>query len=97
MTPKQELLHAIREFSESQWACGWYSGIEFILWKLVCGEVATVGHMTGRKAKYFAAYLKELAEESGGWWSWSDGWEQPQPVFIGMEEWLKIVAEKKEK
>ena len=96
MTAKQELLYAMRKISEGQWSCGWYSGLEYLLWDMVNGKLESVGHMTTREGPHVAAYLKGLAEESGGWWSWRDGWSEPGPIFFEMEEWLSMVSEKEQ-
>ena len=52
------LLTCMEAYSEDEYASGWYSGLERILWHQVeHGEADT---------------LKHLANLAGGWWAWGE-------------------------
>lgn len=88
VNPKEELLSAMKNFSENRLAAGWREGLEHILWQLATTH-KPVGSMSPIKAKYIGQYFMELAKLANGWWRWNDA-EKPSdsgPVFVSLDEW----------
>lgn len=92
---KDLLVRLMREYSEDFWCAGWLSGLEYDLWEFTCGEAETYGTYLGSYLKDSERdYLKQLANDAGGWYYWSD----KTPVgerFISMDDWLKMYEEYK--
>ena len=84
---KEQLQVEIGEISESGYCAGWTRDIEFYLWKIVLdGSETEFGFKTISGEEI--ANLRTLAEQSGGWWHWSD--KENKAVFITLDEWQEI-------
>ena len=94
LEPKEQLQIEISEISEAGYCAGWTRDIEFYLWKIVLNGLETeFGIKTITEQEI--ANLRTLAEQSGGWWRWSD--EENKEVFIGLDEWQTIYRQFLEK
>ena len=84
---KEQLQVEISEISEAGYCAGWTRDIEFYLWKIVLdGSETEFGIKTITTQEI--ANLRTLAEQSGGWWHWSD--KENKSVFITLDEWQEI-------
>ncbi len=85
--PKERLYLEICEISETGYCAGWTMDIEFYLWKIIVN-----GSETEFGVKIISEQeivnLRILAEQSGGWWHWSD--EENKAVFITLDKWQEI-------
>jgi len=93
----ERLVVHMRELSDEVYAAGWLHGLEFTMWEMLQANDTdfgiteiTVGDM---------ALLRDLHERAGGWWRWQH--EEGTvcaggPVFVTTEEWLAIVAARKD-
>ncbi|PSB26101.1 hypothetical protein [Chlorogloea sp. CCALA 695] len=87
LEPKEQLQVEIGEISEAGYCAGWTRDIEFYLWKIVLdGSETEFGIKTITTQEI--ANLRTLAEQSGGWWHWSD--KENKSVFITLDEWQEI-------
>jgi len=80
------LLSRMQRISESEWAAGWMTGLEYVLWEALSGEPPT--------HQFYAedlTELRELSEACGGWWVWNDG-----TCFVSLGEWREIYEKTKE-
>lgn len=82
------LLGLMAGISQDYWCSAWYSGIEYILWRVqpntACGQEVI--------SERQATLLHLLHEESGGWWGWH---EIDGPRFFTTDDWLKHLATRK--
>ncbi|QSJ18741.1 hypothetical protein JYQ62_08270 [Nostoc sp. UHCC 0702] len=82
--PKNYLRQMMTSFSERTWSAGWYSGLEFILWRQVreCSEDLTIREL---------ADFNFCAGLAGGWWMWDKF--QKTEVFVPIEKWLEAFTQ----
>ena len=78
------LAQHMSDISEVCWAAGWMEGTEYSLWEMLQGGPREWGMC--RVSHADIGRLRDLHEESGGWWIWG---EQGQR-FVTAAEWLKI-------
>lgn len=85
--PKEIVWDMMTSFSERMWSARWAFGLEFLLWKKVrsCSDDLTLREI---------ADLNFYAGLAGGWWMWDKN--QKCEVFIEMNQWLALVAQKEE-
>lgn len=76
----------IYRISEQSYYNGWKHNIEFFLWKAVLEGAREFGVREITEPEI--VHLKLLAQDSGGWWHWSNKVEKP--VFLPMNQWLTI-------
>ena len=81
------LLCVMTGISEQFYAAGWESGLEFSLWRMVCGGARDYG--LGEISERQVQLLRLLSEEAGGWWAWD---EERGEHFMNRKEWLVKVA-----
>ena len=86
--PAQELLSWIERFSEHNHCAGWFSGIEFRLWRLATAGEPYASWMSETEAKHMADMLLEMAESAGGWWRWNQ--DLVSREFISLDSWKKV-------
>jgi hypothetical protein len=80
------LLSRMQRISENEWAAGWMTGLEYILWEALSGEPPT--------HQFYAedlTELRELSDACDGWWMWNDG-----TCFVSLGEWREIYEKTKE-
>lgn len=80
------LLSRMQRISESEWAAGWMTGLEYVLWEALSGEPPT--------HQFYAedlTELRELSEACDGWWMWNDG-----TCFVSLGEWRETYEKTKE-
>ena len=91
---KEQLQVEISEISEAGYCAGWTRDIEFYLWKIVLdGSETEFGFKTISGEEI--ANLRTLAEQSGGWWHWSD--KENNTAFITLDEWQEMYQQFLEK
>lgn len=71
------LLYLMEQISEDEWAAGWMSGLEFMLWARV-KDLSTPPDIKTET-------LRVLSERAGGWIKWDE--KLGCPVFVPLEEW----------
>lgn len=76
------------DISEGCWAAGWMEGTEYSLWEMLQGGPREWG--MARVSHADVGRLRDLHEESGGWWIYG---EQGQR-FVTTAEWMKIYEER---
>ena len=87
LEPKEQLSSKIWEISEAGYCAGWTDNIEFFLWQAVLnGSETDFGVKTISEQEI--AHLRTLAEQSGGWWYWSDA--ENKAVFTTLDKWQEI-------
>jgi len=87
------LRYKMEEYSQDGFCASWLIDLEWDLWlaaeKSDPDPRAQMTIDTSRECR-------TLAEIAGGWWVWQDETRpgEPGPVFIPMDRWLQVLAEK---
>jgi hypothetical protein len=68
--------------SQDGWCAAWMSKLAYDLWKIQAGTWYGRCLITERRADL----LRQLAEESGGWWIWNDESEDDDLSFVTLAE-----------
>lgn len=90
---KEVLLHRMKDYSEDNYCAGWLSSLEFLLWdKPDTEDKSPSAQVLGA----ITPHLRAIAGIAGGWWVYEDETVPGErgPVFISMERWLQILAER---
>ena len=74
----------IRDISESHYAAGWMSGIEYTVWD----ATQTPSRLL---TEHEAQLLRAASEVIDGWIAWSD--HVGDGVFVPMSEWRRLQSE----
>jgi hypothetical protein len=89
---RELIRYKMEDYSENSFCASWLVDLEFELWEAAdrdapCGdEMFTVN--TCRECRL-------LAELCGGWWAWDKAAPAGvNPVFMPMERWLEILADR---
>lgn len=77
------------EISEEYYCAGWLIGLEEILWTMLTGGRREFG--MGVVTEDEIAQLRQLSEQSGGWWHYVDG---DGETFITLEDWKRKYEQK---
>lgn len=89
---RELLLYKMKEYSEDTACATWLVGLEFQLWRY--GDMASADPREQYSIK-LGKELRTLAEITGGWWAWDkDAAGAENPVFMSMERWLQVLAER---
>lgn len=89
---RELLRYKMEDYSENGFCANWLVDLEFELWEAVDRDSPSEAGMftvnTSRECRL-------LAELCGGWWAW-DMVAPPgdNPVFMPMERWLQILADR---
>jgi hypothetical protein len=89
-----DLLTLMHDLSEDCWDARWCPGLEYVLWGIVTGDRPNTSF--GKCPGLYATDVKKLqslAEEARGWWVWDA--KQASEVFVSMEKWTVMYAERK--
>jgi hypothetical protein len=87
-TPLRRVLARLMSaLSEESHCAGWMVDTEFALWALVVGDPVSKLWAAGSDE---IAGLRELAELTGSWIAWAEGWREERPVALG--DWIEVYA-----
>ena len=98
MNWKQRALYSLMsDISEGCYCAGWMGGNEFTLWGMVSDQKSSRNYGQDVVKEEQIAELRAISTEIGGWIRWRDDEEDANlppeqwgPVFVPMEEWLRI-------
>jgi len=96
--PAAELAQLISKISEDTFQAGWYIGVEFWLWELVCLREQGTKLEASRVPLEQLARLQELSQKIDGWVRWVDEAEgENNPAehgvrFVPKAEWRLLYA-----
>lgn len=89
------LREMIRDISEEGVCAGWDSDIEFAVWSIV-HEDADPQFFMVLVDENMRGDLDALSKRAGGWWTWRDEPEAGE-VFVTLDEWRTLLAERAER
>ena len=89
---RELLRYKMEDYSENGFCASWLVDLEFALWEAADRDSPSGDGMftvnTSRECRL-------LAELCGGWWAWDKAaYPGENPVFMHMERWMKILADR---
>jgi hypothetical protein len=89
---RELLRYKMEEYSQDGFCASWLVDLEFELWTEADRPVSLP------KRDYILSASREcrmLSEIAGGWWAWDSAVPgADNPVFMPMERWLQVLAER---
>ena len=83
------LLTLMEDISETHWAAGWMSGLEFSLWGIVTGDRGSDFGMFEVETREIEE-LRRLSSKAGGWFRYDD---EIGETFVPIADWLERYRE----
>ena len=84
------LMELMSEISESHYCASWMRDLEYNLWSMLQGGSRKYG--LGEVSEEEINLLKNLSDTCNGWWVWvGDGIDSGE-VFVTIDEWDEIYA-----
>ena len=84
--PNAQLLYRVMsDISEERWSAGWYTGLEYLLWRELTGE------LTGDRSAE-EEQLRTLSTLANGWIAWFDEDKEfaAGPRLVPLPEWNRM-------
>lgn len=89
---RELLLLKMVDYSQNGFCASWLKDLEFELWE-AAERVSPSEYQLSTVTTSRECHL--LAELAGGWWAWDkDVAGAENPVFMSMERWLQVLAER---